>query len=553
MDELLIEKYALNNALKYEGKANPGNIIGQIVREKPEVKSQMKELQQLAGAVVARVNSMSVEQQRARLEELAPELLEKKEHKEHDLFAFLNIAADTSVTTGFPPEPSKYLHIGHAKAILANSELAARYNGKFILRFDDTNPTVPKKEFYELIVNDIEWLGVHPAKVDIASDRIPQLYEQAEKLIDAGHCFVCDCPGELVNEQRYKGEADKHRDQPLEETKQRWANLKEGEVLRLRIKPDHKNSTMRDPTIFRVMHEPHPMTGDKYHIYPTYDFETCLLDSFENITHRLRTKEFELRNELHNYIQKLAGFPLTTYYEFGRFSLEGVDTSGRVVREKISKGEYVGWDDPSLATLVALRRRGFTPQAIKSFVLSTGLTKNDATLTWDDLYVHNRRVLNETAKRLFFVEEPQRVTIAGSPGKQLELHHFPHDKRGERTFATMDTFYIAADDMQQLREGELYRLMDCVNFTKKGETFVFHSEDIDEYREKGRRIMHFLPAEHEAVPVEILMPDKTIKKGLGESRVKQLQVGDVIQFERFGFCRFDAVENNVYKFWFTHK
>lgn len=552
MDEL-IEKYALANALKYGGKANPGNIIGQIVREKPEVKSRMKELQQKAAAIVAQVNSLPSDAQRTRLEALAPELLEKKEHKEHDLFAFLDIQEGESVITGFPPEPSKYLHIGHAKAVLANYELAQRYNGRFILRFDDTNPTVPKKEFYSIIVENLAWLGVTPSKVDVASDRIPELYTFAEKLIAAGHCFVCDCTAEVVNQQRYNGEPDRHRDQPTAETIERWRNLKEGEVLRLRIDPAHQNSTMRDPTIFRVMHEPHPITGEKYHIYPTYDFETCLLDSLESISYRLRTKEFELRNELHNHIQKLLDFKPTRYYEFGRFTMEGVDTSGRVVREKIASGEYVGWDDPSLATLVALRRRGFTPEAIRSFVLSTGLTKNDATLTWDDLYVHNRRVLNETAKRLFFVENPVEILIEGAPRKEVHLHFFPHEKKGERSFGAHERFYLAKEDVQQLQDGELYRLMDGVNFVKQGGAYRYHSDDIETYRAKGRRIMHFLPVEHDAVDVEVLMPDKSVRKGLGESRIRQLKVGDIIQFERFGFCRFDAAEGNKYTFWYTHK
>jgi glutamyl-tRNA synthetase len=552
--EELIEKYALANALKYGGKANPGNIIGQIVKENPDAKQHIKTIQQQATAIVEAVNKLTLEEQKARLEALAPELLEKKEHKEHDLFAFLGVEQGQTLITGFPPEPSKYPHIGHAKACLANYEFAKRYGGKFHLRFDDTNPTLARKEFYDIILDNLKWLGVHPDRVDIASDNMDKFYTVAEILMKHGHVFVCDCDADLTNNLRYNGQACPHRNQPVEETLERWKQLKEGEVLRLRIAADHKNTTMRDPTIFRVIKEPHVRTGSTYHIWPTYDFETCLMDSFQSITYRLRSKEFELRTELHNYIQNLLGYPPTKYYEFARFELEGVETQGRVIREKIASKEYVGWDDPALATLVALRRRGFTPEAIKSFILSTGLTKNNSTLTWDDLYLHNRRVLNETAKRLFFVAEPMLVKINGAPKKHVKLNYFPSTKKGERSFDTHEEFYLAADDFSALQPGELYRLMDCVNFIEEPEdNYQYHSDDIETYRQSGSRIMHFIPKEHDAVHVEVLMPDKQVVKGLGESRVKQLHVGDIIQFERFGFCRLDSVAHGTYTFWFTHK
>lgn len=554
MPEKLIEKYALANALKYNGQANAGNIIGQIIRENPEAKAHIKEIQAKAASIVAKVNALSLDEQRNQLEKIAPELLEKKEHKEHDKFAFLNIQEGAKVITGFPPEPSKYPHIGHAKALLVNYELAKRYNGKFHMRFDDTNPTLAQQEFYDIHLENYVWLGVKPDQLDIASDLLPKFYEFAEKLIHKGECFVCDCDAETTNGLRYKGQPCPHREQSVEETIEKWKNLKEGQVLRLRIKSDHKNTTMRDPTIFRVMKEPHVRTGTKYTVWPTYDFETCIMDSLQHITDRLRTKEFELRSELHNYIQTLCGFRPTNYYEFARFNMVGVESSGRLIRERVQSGDLIGWDDPSLTTLVALRRRGFTPEAIRNFVLSTGLTKNEATLTWDDLYVHNRRVLNETAKRLFFVENPHKIHITGAPEKNISLSFFPQHKLADRTFQTKNDFLISAEDHAALKEGSLYRLIDCFNFTKQTDgSFAYVGDDLEVYRASGERIMHFLPVEHEAVNVEILMPDKTVLTGLGESRIKTLKPGDIVQFERFGFCRLDAITSDAYKFWFTHK
>lgn len=551
--ESALEKFALLNAIRHGGKASAGNILGQVIREHPGAKDDMKSLQALARSVVARVNALEIGDQRAKLEEVAPELLEKKAPQEHDIFAFLDIPEGATVNTGWPPEPGKHIHIGHAKAAYANYELAKRHNGRFVLRFDDTNAEKVKPEFYQIIQDDLAWLGIKLDKVDAGSDHLDELYAIADKLIASGHCYVCDCKAEKTNELRYKGEGCEHRDQPIAETQRLWKTLKEGQVLRLRIDPAHKNTTMRDPTVFRVAHGEHARAGTKYHIWPSYDFETSLMDAVDNLTYRLRTKEFELRSELHNHIQDIAGYPKTRYYEFGRFELEGVDTRGRVIREKLESGEYIGWDDPALATIAALRRRGFTPEAIESFVLSTGLTKNEATLTWDDLYAHNRRVLNDSARRLFFVEDPERVTIADAPDKTITLSYFPHTDGTERVFKTTQDFLIAKADKDALEDGKLYRLMDCVNFTKTATGYSYVDDKLQTYRDRGERILHFLPAGHPAVPVTILMPDKTVRIGLGESRVAELTPGDIIQFERVGFCRLDAVEDGTYAFWFTHK
>lgn len=553
MDEL-IEKYALANAIKYGGKASTGNIIGQIIQEKPEFKTKVKELHTKAAHIVAAINKLSLIEQRERLEKLAPELLEKKEHKEHDLFGFVEVKEGQSVISGFPPEPSKYPHIGHAKALFINYEFAKRHNGKFILRFDDTNPVLAKDEFYKIHLENYSWLGIKPDSVEYATDAIERLHGFAEKLIEMGHAYVCNCEADTVNALRYKGEPCPHRERSNKESLALWKTLSEGSVLRLKIKSDHKNTAMRDPTIFRVITAPHCRVANKFTVWPTYDFETSVMDGLEDVSHRFRTKEFELRNALHNHIQTLLGFRPTTYIDFARFNMVGVESQGRVIREKVESGELLGWDDPSLTTIVALRRRGFTAQAIKSFVLATGITKNEATLTWDDLYVHNRRVLNEVAKRMFFVENPTPLTIIGAPRKTVKLSFFPGSGNAERIFETAEEFLVSEEDVFDIEPGQLYRLMDCVNFEKDEKNVIkFHSADIETFRKHKGRIMHFLPANYAGAHTTIMMPDKTVKMGLAEQAVKTLKIGDIIQFERVGFCRLDAIKDNIYSFWFTHK
>jgi len=334
--------------------------------------------------------------------------------------------------TAFPPEPSKYPHIGHAKSIFLNYELAKKNNGKFILRFEDTNPKLADKEFYKIHLENYEWLGIKPDLVDYASDHMQEFYDLAKKMVTKGFAYLCTCPQDKIKIDRYEGKECTCRYLlELEHLKrfEEFFKAKEGSmVLRLKGYMQHENTTMRDPTLFRVIKHAHPRQANKYHIWPTYDFENAAMDGLEGVTHRLRTKEFELRNELQNYTQNILGYRQTKIYEFARFNLEGVESSGRIIRDLIKKKKLIGWDDPSLTTLVALRRRGFMPQAIKNFVLSTGITKTEAILAWDDLIVHNKRILDSKANRYFFIHDAKEIKIEKAPQQKVNLKLHPDSK-----------------------------------------------------------------------------------------------------------------------------
>ncbi|NQV08701.1 glutamate--tRNA ligase [Candidatus Woesearchaeota archaeon] len=548
MKELIL-KYALQNAVLYKGKANEKAVLGKVFSENPDVRKNAKEVIKQISETVKQVNSMKPDEQKEKLEELAPELLKKKKVKQRDIFGFLNVKG--KVVTAFPPEPSKYLHIGHAKALFLNYELAKKNKGEFILRFEDTNPTLAKKEFYDIIPDDVKWLGVKPDKIDYASKHMDKFYKHAEDLVKKGNAYVCLCNQDMIKEGRAKGAPCKDRTYDVKKNLELWKkmfSMKKGEAnLRLKIDLEHQNTTMRDPTIIRIIDEKHVLQGAKYRLWPTYDFENSVMDGVGGITYRLRSKEFELRNELQRYIQKLLGFKETNIYEFGRMNLEGVESSGRVIREKIEKKELLGWDDPSLTTLIALRRRGFLPEAIKSFVLSTGISKAEATLTWDDFIMHNKRILDFKCNRYFFVEDPVKISVKNAPSQDVKLKLHPEDeKRGFRDFKTGKDFYITKKDHKELKKGKLYRLMDCLNF----KDLAFDSRDHSEYKGKGEKIIHWLPVSKDLVEVEVMMPDKSVKKGLAESL--KLKIGDVIQFERFGFCKLDQIKAKKYVFWFTH-
>ena len=556
MKEIIL-KYALQNAVRYKGKANSAAVIGKVLAENPDLRDKAKDLSKEIKKIVKEVNELSKKEQEEKLKSLAPDLLEKREKEQKDIFEFLKIKEER-VITAFPPEPSKYPHIGHAKAILLNYELAKKYNGKFILRFEDTNPKLAKKEFYNIHLKNYEWLGIKPDEITYASDYIKEFYKYAEPLIKNNFAYVCSCPQFIVKEKRFKGEECSCRYILAEENMKRWQEMfkaKEGKyILRLKIYMQHKNTSMRDPTLIRIIKQRHARTGKKYRLWPTYDFENAVMDGIQGITHRLRSKEFEMRNELQRYIQNRLGFKETKIYEFARFNLEGVESSGRIIREKIKKKELIDWDDPSLTTIVALKRRGFLPEAIKDFVLSTGITKTESVLTWQDLIMHNKRLLDPKCDRYFFIENPKEISIKKAPEQNIALKLHPEFKeRGVRELKTKDKFYIENNDSRELKDNKLYRLMGCLNFTKKGNKFIFHSLEYEKYKKHGDKIIHWLPKQKNLVKVEILVPNKEIKRGLGEPLLKKLNINDEIQFERKGFCHLDKKEKNKLKFWFTHK
>src|SRR3989338_2149274 len=295
----------------------------------------------------------------------------------------------------------------------------------------------------------------------------------------------------------------------------------------------HKNTTMRDPTLFRFVNKKHARQGLKYKLWPTYDFQNAVMDGNFKITHRLRSKEFELRAELQKYIQKLLNLQKTQTYEFGRLNLEGVESSGRIIREKIKNNELMGWDDPRLTTLVSLRRRGFLPQAIYDFVLSTGISKAESTMTWDDLNSKNRKIIDPISDRYFFIESPKKIKIINAPFTDaLAPLHPEHSEKGFRKIKTTNEFYI----QDTLEKDRIYRFMHLFNF--KNSEFI--SKDVDP--RLSAKMIHWLPEAKDLVKVEIITPNAEIKKGLGEPLMKKIKLNQVIQAERYGFIKLDKKE-----------
>jgi len=557
--EKTIEKYALLNAFKHDGKAAPGSVIGSVIQEMPEAKDNMKELAMKVNQTIKRINSMSAEEQKESLEKEYPELLEKKEIKERTLPELKNVGRE--VIMRIAPYPSGPLHIGNAKQLVLNDEYAKKYDGKLILVYDDTIGSEEKnitKEAYELIKEGAEFLGCNISHEYYKSDRLEIYYKYAEELIKKGKAYVCFCKSEDLRHNRANGIECSCRNASVEKNLEEWNNMmenyNEGEAtLRLKTDMQHKNPAFRDRVLFRISEREHPKVGNKYRVWPLLEFSWAIDDHLLNITHILRGTDLLMESEMEKYIWDIFGWHHKEIIHTGMLQIEGIKISKSKSKKEVLEGIYIGWDDPRTWSLQSLRRRGIKPLAIRKFCLDSGLSMNDVTVPIDNLYSKNREMIEMDANRYFFIEEPVEIKIENAPKQEVDLNFHPDFlQRGKRIFKTHEDFFITNKDFEQLKESKLYRLMDCLNFKKAGHKFVFDSLEYENYKDKGEKIMHWLPAK-ETVKVEILMDDAKVVKGLGEEGIKKLKQNETVQFERFGYCKFDGIVKGVYEFWYSHK
>ncbi|MCS7136600.1 MAG: glutamate--tRNA ligase [Nitrososphaerota archaeon] len=556
----LILKWALKNAIEHDGKAVVNAVVSKVLGENPELRNTIREVLKVTEEVVKSVNQMGVEQQIKMLEEIAPALLEKHKPKEKKLPP-LPHAKPGKVVTRLPPEPSGYMHIGHAMSGILNYMYAKMYDGKLWLRFEDTNPRKVKLEYYENFRKGYKWFGIEWDYEKCNSEDLDVYYDYAKELITMGFAYVCSCSREEMSKGRFMMTECAHRQQPVQLNLSLWKDmlsgvLKEGSaVLRLKGDMTSKNTVMRDPALFRIIEYPHPIVGDKYRVWPTYDIAAAIEDAICGVTHVLRSSEFALRDELQNYIRSLLGLQNPVFVEYSRFEFKGTPLAKREIRRLIEQGIVSRWDDPRLATVDGIRRRGLLPEAIREFTISqTGLTFTKRVYVWELLYAINRRMLDPIAKRYFIVPDPILVEVEGAPELYVELPYHPSEPLGKRLIRTADRFYIAREDVRRLKEGDTLRLKYLYNISIKevGEDLIratFMCRDVLE----GVPIVQWVTEDH--VEVRVFVPDvlyqddgqlnpnslKTIH-AFGENACVEIKHGERVQFERFGFCIRDSVD-----------
>ncbi len=380
----------------------------------------------------------------------------------------------SQVKTRFPPEPNGYLHIGHAKSILLNYGLAKKYQGQFNLRFDDTNPTKEKTEFVESIMEDIKWLGADwEDRLFFASDYFEEMYEAAVKLIKKGKAFVCDLSAEEIREYRgtltEPGKNSPYRDRSVEENLQLFENMKNGayqdgeKVLRAKIDMSSPNINMRDPVIYRVAHMFHHNTKDTWCIYPMYDFAHPIEDAIEHITHSICTLEFEDHRPLYDWVVRELGYPNPPkQIEFAKLFLTNVVTGKRYIKKLVEDGIVDGWDDPRLVSISALRRRGFTKEAIQNFVELVGVSKANSSVDYAMLEYCIREDLKLKAPRMMAVLDPIKLVIDNYPENQSELVEAANNQENEEMGRRMVPFgrelYIEREDFMEEPPKKYFRL-----------------------------------------------------------------------------------------------
>ncbi|RZD38013.1 MAG: glutamate--tRNA ligase [Thaumarchaeota archaeon] len=555
MDEVLkieIRKMALQNAFEHGGETRDKIILGKILGTKPEFRTKVKEISKDISEIVFNVNQLSSEEQKKEIEKSFPEILAPKEKIQgREGLPELKDAIQGKVITRFPPEPNGYPHIGHAKAAIINSEYAKMYGGKFILRMDDTNPEVERMEYHAAIKVGLEWLGIEFDIVKNTSDDMELFYEKGIELINSGKAYICTCKREDISKNRRERKACKCSMKDIDKNNKNWRKMQEkfkpgDAVVRFRGDMKADNAVMRDPVLFRIIDGKHYTLGEKYRIWPSYDFAVAIEDSIDGVTHAFRSKEFELRKELTDTILDTLNMRKPYQGFFSRLEFKGMPISKRVIRPLIEEGKVSWYDDPRLPTLEALKRRGIKPEAIRKFIMSLGLTKANTLAPFDSLEAFNRKFVDPDSKRLFMVSNAKKLTVKNLPVSSVEIPNHPVKNMGKRKIDVNGEFYISGDDAQNIKEGMQIRLLGLGNISIKKDGVEFEGEFEGEKNIADIPKIQWVP-QKTAHKIKMIIP-KVLFKGdefnedsleeldvYTEPQYLQLKEGEEIQFVRFGY------------------
>jgi glutamyl-tRNA synthetase len=574
--QLEARKAALLNAIRHGGKAETGAVTGRLLGAHPELRQKAAEVHALVAQVLDQVNAMSLADQEKVIRENWPEEMAKEKPKaERGLPPLPNVDKYPEIVTRFSPNPDSVLHLGNARAVILSHDYARKYRGKFILRFEDTDPRLKKAalQFYDLIRKDLKWLECSWDEEYYQSDRLELYYQYAEELIHKGGAYVCECASDDFKQLIESGRACPCRAITPEENLARWKAMLGGEyeegevVLRVRTELDHPNPAVRDWPALRVidsMKYPHPRVGSKYRVWPLYNMACGVDDHLMDISHVIRGKEHLTNMERQKYLYKHLGWTYPDAIHYGRLHLIGMDLSKSKMMRALEEGVYSDLSDPRLGTLMALRRRGITPQAIRGVVYEVGPRPVDATISWENVYAANRKIIDPTARRFFFVDKPIVATISGvRSNRTVKIPSHPeYAEIGARALTITAKngacrLLLSRADLGILKPGTVVRLMELFNLkvnqvASQSVTAEFHSETYAEARKVNAPLVHWLPEEHNC-KATVVMPTAERIGGLGEPDLATCHVDEVIQLVRFGFGRVDAVAQDSIVIYFAHQ
>ena len=558
--ERIALKHALNNALQHGGKAQEKAVIGKVVAEVGD-KSKIGDIVECVRAVVKRVNSMSIREIESALKEFGG--LERKAHEEREqgLPELPNVG--DMVVMRFAPGPSGPLHIGHARAAILNDEYVKRYGGKYILRIEDTNPRKIVPEAYDMIPEDLDWLGVKYHETHVQSDRFPIYYEHAENLIKMGKAYICLCRAEEWRKMKLEGRPCPHRNMGVEHALELWEKMLNGEFGEgeasyvVKTSLSHPNPALRDFVGFRILYDQHPRTGDKYCVYPLYNFSVAIDDALMGMTHVLRGKDHLNNTYRQHYIFDYFGWKKPEYIHYGLVSIEDITLKTSKILEGIKGGYFLGWEDVRLGTLRALARRGIRPEAIRKLWISVGIKDVDIKFSWENLYAINREIVDANAHRLFFIPNPKTFRLFGAPEYTASVPRHPSRKEfGDRriVYKCVDGkgwVIIPGADIADMEKGTVFRLKDFCNVELVGdEDLRFHSMEVSALPHGAKKVQ-WLPAGYGEKMV-VHMPSGEVVEGIVERGVENYR-GKIVQFERFGFVRINGRDCGRWIAYFAHR
>jgi glutamyl-tRNA synthetase len=571
-----VRKIAFLNAVSHEGNAQQGPVIGKLLAELPQMKGKVKDVASLVAEVVREVNSLSYERQKETVEQTWPEaLIHEKVEEEKALPPLPNVEEYTIVVTRFSPNPDAPIHLGSARAIILCHEYAKIYKGRFLVRFEDTDPKLkrPQLPFYGSIKTDLKWLDCEPDEYFTQSDRLPIYYKHAERLLRDGNAFVCTCDPAVFRELILAKRPCPCRNLPSQEHRARWNSMLDGSyregaaVVRVKTDLNHPNPAVRDWPALRIIDVeayPHPRVGSQYRVWPLYNLACGVDDHLMRVTHIIRGKEHLTNQTRQEFMYNHLGWKYPEAIHYGRMKITGASLSKSKIVQGMREGVYKTWDDPRLATFAALRRRGIQPDAIRQLVLDVGPKTQDVTLSWDNLYAVNRRIVEPSADRYFFVPTPVHMAVRNisTPLAAHVPRHPDHPERGFREFHVeprggVAGFWVAARDAERMEKGQMVRLMELFNVRvdslgKGLVSAVFHSRDYEEARRMKAPLIHWLP-ESADTQCRVVLADASVVEGLVEESCRNVEVGDVVQFERFGFVRIDDVEGSMVTAYYCHR
>ncbi|NQV91284.1 glutamate--tRNA ligase [Candidatus Woesearchaeota archaeon] len=562
-----VRKFVLKNALDFKGSVNPKAILGLILRSSPEFKKDFQKLNKEIESCIADIKDKDLKDIKNELDKLDPELSkEKKIEAPKGLLKPLRNAEIGKVVVRIAPSPSGALHIGHAYGSSLNALYAKMYNGKFILRIEDTNPENIYAGAYKLIEEDARWLtGNKISQIVVQSERLEKYYKHAKTLVDQEKAYICTCDVDMWREMKNNGEACLCRNLSTKEHQERYQKMfkeyAEGEaILRLKTDIKHKNPAMRDFGLMRINEHIHPRTKKASRVWPLMVFSVAIDDHELGLTHVLNGKDQTDNARKETLIMECFGWTPPEYQHWGFINFIGFKLSSSNTRLAIEQNEYTGWNDIRLPFLPALRKRGYQVGAFHKFASEIGLSLNDKTVKieefWKMVDAFNKDIIEPTSNRYFFLEEPIKITIKNAPEKEVKIDLHPEFKdHGARSLPVKGKVLIDKKDHKDLVEKRLHRLMDYCNIEVKGEGETFLSEDYEDYKnsEQKGKIIHWLPDSDDLVDVEIVMTDNSRLQGKGEADLKKVKEGDIVQFERFAFARLDKKEKDKLVFWYLHK